>query len=60
MPSWITHEKLLGDFIDSIQVVLGDIKNKNLELKDVKETDRTMGYHTEKIIKKWFMLNGGL
>jgi len=56
----ISHDEILGQFVESVSLLLNDIDEKHKEMKKVKESDRTKAYHTEKLLKKWFFNHGGI
>ena len=51
---------LLSKFVDSVDKVMADIKEAEKIAKDLKQTDRTLLHHYNRIITKWFYSNGGI
>ena len=54
----ITSDELYGEFTDKIEKVMARLETKYKELKDLKETERTKSFWTNKIINEWFDSRG--
>jgi len=54
----VTSEELYDDFVDKVQEIMAKLKTKYDELKDLKETERTKSFWTNKIINEWFDKRG--
>jgi len=54
----ISSQELYSEFIEKVEKVMDRLKTKSEELKDMKESDRTKSFWTNKIINEWFDSRG--
>lgn len=54
----ITSDELYSEFIEKVEKVMNRLKTKYEELKDLKESERTKAFWTNKIINEWFDKRG--
>ena len=54
----ISSDELYCDFVDKVETVMTRLKSKFDELKEMKESDRTKAFWTNKIITEWFDKRG--
>ena len=55
-----TSRQVLKQFADSVLTLLDEYEAKMKELKKLKESERTKIFHTQKMIRQWFIRNGGM
>ncbi len=53
-------KELLSKFVEAFGKVMEEIKEAEELAKKLKQTDRTLIHHYNKIIQKWFYSNGGM
>ena len=53
-----SFEEILLTFLESTTKVVDEMKEKNKELEDIKETQLTKSHYARKTLNKWFMNKG--
>ena len=54
----ISSDELYSEFIEKIEKVMAQLKEKYDELKKMKESERTKAFWTNKIINEWYDKRG--